>query len=86
MYSKYHEMDITKLYDYLDERYQKIKSSLKQQRELSGMSQSALSEISGTSIRTLQAYEQGVKDIRKAQVQTVKKLAEGIGCEISDIM
>ena len=86
MYSKYHEMDITKLYDYLDERYQKIKSSLKQQRELSGMSQSALSEISGTSIRTLQAYEQGVKDIRKAQVQTVKKLAEGIGCEISDIL
>lgn len=86
MYPKYHQMDITKLYDYLDDLQKKRKSSLKQQRELSGMSQSELAVRSGTSLRTLQAYEQGVKDIRKAQVVTVRKLAESIGCEVDDII
>ncbi len=50
------------------------------------MSQSELAGKSGTSLRTLQAYEQGVKDIRKAQVETVIKLAKGVGCEIDDII
>lgn len=86
MYQKYHQMDITKLYDYLDELSGKKKSQLKKQRELVGMSQSELAGRSGTSLRTLQAYEQGVKDIRKAQVKTVKKLAESIGCEVNDII
>lgn len=86
MYSKYHEMDITQLYDYLDGLQDKGKNALKKQRELAEMSQSELAGKSGTSLRTLQAYEQGVKDIRKAQAETVKKLAEGIGCGIDDII
>ena len=86
MYSKYHEMDITKLYDYLDGLQYTGKNVLKKQRELAGMSQSELAGKSGTSLRTLQAYEQGVKDIRKAQVETVIKLAKGVGCEIDDII
>lgn len=86
MYPKYHQMDITKLYNYLDDLQRKRKNLLKKQREAAGLSQSELAERSGTSLRTLQAYEQGVKDIRKAQVETVKKLAESIGCEIDDII
>lgn len=86
MYPKYHQMDITKLYDYLDILQEKSKSLLKKYREAAGLSQSELAGKSGTSLRTLQAYEQGVKDIRKAQVETVKKLAESIGCEIDDII
>ena len=86
IYSKYHEMDITKLYDYLDGLQDTGKNVLKKQRELAGMSQSELAGKSGTSLRTLQAYEQGVKDIRKAQVETVIKLAKGVGCEIDDII
>lgn len=86
LYPKYHEMDITKLYDYLEELYRAENSRLKKQRELSGMSQSELARRSGTNIRTLQAYEQGLKDIRKAQVDTVRKLAESIGCGIGDIV
>lgn len=86
LYPKYHQMDITKLYDYLDDLSEKEKNSLKKQREFVGMSQSELAVKSGTSLRTLQAYEQGVKDIRKAQVKTVRKLAESMGCEMDDII
>ena len=50
------------------------------------MSQSELTGKSGTNLGTLQAYEQGVKDIRKAQVETVIKLAKSIGFEIDDIV
>lgn len=49
-----------------------------------GMSQSELAAKSGTSLRILQAYEQGVKDIRKTQVETVRKLAESMECEMDD--
>lgn len=62
------------------------RSRLKFFRELRGMSQSELAEKSGVLLRTIQAYEQGYKDINKAQVVTVLRLAEALKCSVYDII
>ena len=62
------------------------KSSLKFMREDKGLSQSSLAEKSGVSLRLIQAYEQGYKDINKAQVLTVLQLAEALECDVYDII
>ena len=62
------------------------KSSLKAMREYKDMSQSQLAEKSGVPLRNIQAYEQGYKDINKAQVLTVLRLAEALDCEVYDII
>lgn len=62
------------------------RSRLKFFRELRGMSQSELAEKSGVLLRTIQAYEQGYKDINKAQVITVLSLAEALECDVYDII
>lgn len=63
-----------------------FKSRLKYMREQAGLSQAALAEKSGVNLRTLQMYEQGGKDINKAQVLTVLQLAEALECDIYDII
>ena len=50
------------------------------------MSQKDLAKKSGVNLRMIQYYEQGYKDIKKAQVQTVQKLAEALGCKIEDLI
>ena len=50
------------------------------------MSQSELARISGTNLRTLQAYEQGVKDINKAAAGAVKQIADTLECDIDEII
>ena len=62
------------------------KSRLKFMREDKGMSQSRLSEASGVSLRLIQAYEQGYKDINKAQVVTVLQLVEALDCDVYEII
>jgi transcriptional regulator with XRE-family HTH domain len=59
---------------------------LKEVRLLKKMTQKELSEKSGVSIRMIQHYEQGVKDIKKAAAETVSKLAEVLGCDTDDII
>ena len=60
------------------ERHNMLKTIRKQQR----ITQKQLSEISGLSLRMIQAYEQGDQDIRKAEVQTVLALARVRGCTL----
>ena len=62
------------------------KSRLKFMRELKGMTQASLAEKSGVSQRNIQAYEQGDKDINKAQVVTVLQLAEALDCDVYEII
>lgn len=62
------------------------KSRLKFMREDKNLSQSELAEKSGVSLRTIQAYEQGYKDINKAQVVTVLQLVEALECDVYDII
>lgn len=61
-------------------------TALKTMRESRGMSQSQLAKRSGISIRIIQHYEQGFRDINNAKVITVVKLAEALDCGVRDIM
>lgn len=61
-------------------------SNLKRIRQGLGMSQSKLAERSGVSVRMIQYYEQGVKDINKAQAITVYQLSEALGCKMDNLI
>lgn len=63
-----------------------MKNKLKQKRESLGLSQWELAQASGVNWRMIQFYEQGAKDINKAQVVTLSKLADALGCEIKDLI
>lgn len=55
-------------------------------REKKNLSQSQLAEKSGVTLRVIQAYEQGYKDINKGQVVTVLALADALDCNIREIL
>ena len=55
-------------------------------REEKGLSQSELAKASGVPLRNIQAYEQGYKDINKAQVVTVLQLSEALDCNVYEII
>lgn len=61
-------------------------SKLKEIRERQGLSQRALSDASGVNIQMIQHYEQGVRDINKAQAGTIHKLAKILGCYIEELL
>lgn len=50
------------------------------------MSRRRLSNLSGVNIRMIGYYENKVKDINKASVMTVKKLADALHCKIEDLI
>lgn len=59
---------------------------LKEIRKENGFNQSKLSEVSGVNVRMIQYYEQGVKDINKAQASTIYKLAQALGCSMEELI
>ena len=60
--------------------------NLKRLRSEAGISQSNLSELSGVNLQMIQKYEQGVKDINKAQGETLYKLAHALNCNVEDLL
>ncbi|MEG2323441.1 MAG: helix-turn-helix transcriptional regulator [Anaerovoracaceae bacterium] len=61
-------------------------NKLKELRETRKLSRSQLAEKSGVNVRTIEAYEQGLKDINKAQGITLYKLANALGCKIEELL
>nr|DAE12293.1 MAG TPA: Helix-turn-helix XRE-family like protein [Myoviridae sp. ctQYc56] len=61
-------------------------NKLKEIRTQQGLSQSLLSKASGVSLRMLQKYEQGDRDIKKAQAETVYKLAKALNCKMEELI
>jgi len=61
-------------------------NSLKALREARGLSQSQLAELSGVSVRMIQKYEQGERDIWKAQAITAYALAVALGVTVEEII
>lgn len=59
---------------------------LKEIRQKIGLSQRDLAERSGISLRMIQKYEQGQKDINKAQATTVYKLSKALKCNMEDLL
>lgn len=61
-------------------------NNLKGMREKRGLTQAELAERSGVSIRTVQAYEQGLKDINKAAAITLYRMSQILRCAIEDLL
>lgn len=85
-----HEADITKFVETADQiiEFHKHKdlSRLKRLRKYYGLTQKALSEASGVTLRMIQLYEQGQNDLSKAQAHVVKKLALVLNCKMEDLI
>ena len=61
-------------------------SNFKRIREEKNITQAKLSEVSGVNLQMIQKYEQGVKDINKAQGITLHALAQALECNIEDLL
>jgi transcriptional regulator with XRE-family HTH domain len=61
-------------------------SNLKTIRQSNNLSQSQLADKSGVNFRTIQNYEQGFKDINKAQAITLYNLAQALNVTIEDLL
>ena len=88
MYYTLHEADISKFVDIMDQRIQDFfpETNLKRIRTAYGCTQAALAKLSGVSLRSIQMYEQRNKDINKASVESVYRIAKVLGCTIEDLM
>lgn len=88
LYPTLHEADISKFVEVAGRRMSETfpDTNLKRMRMYYGCSQSDLSRKSGVKLRSIQMYEQRNKDINKASVETVQRLAMVLGCKIEDLM
>ena len=59
---------------------------LRECRKKAGLSQAQLAEKAGISVRVYQNYEQGVRDIEKAQLSVLLKICIALDCRMSDIL
>jgi len=88
MYYTLHEADITKFVDIVDSRMKEyfVETNLKRIRTVYGVTQAELAERSGVSLRSIQMYEQRNKNINKASVETIYRLAKVLGCTMEDLI
>lgn len=88
MYYTLHEADISKFVDIMDARMRDFfpETNLKRIRTSYGCTQGELAKRSGVSLRSIQMYEQRNKDINKASVESVHRLAKALGCTIEDLI
>lgn len=59
---------------------------LKEARQAKGLTQKELAEAAGLSLRTLQHYEQGSKDLNMAAAITVYAIASALGVKVEDLL
>lgn len=88
MYYPLHEADITKFVDILDAKVKGCfpETNLKRIRSIYGCTQAELAEMSDVSLRSIQMYEQRNKNINKASVDTIYRLAKVLGCTVEDLI
>lgn len=88
MYATLHEADISVFVDVMNKKMSgyKQESALRRYRAYAKLSQSELATKADVSIRQIQLFEQGQRDINKAQVQTIKSLSEALNCSVEDII
>lgn len=61
-------------------------TNLKRIRESRGLSQTQLVHKSGVGIKSIQGYEQGLRDINKAQAITLYKIAQVLNCSMEELL
>ena len=76
MYDVYHEMDIQKFVDEINERI----------RLISGLSQRELAELSNVPLRQIQLFEQRQRNINHTRAIDVLKLAKILGCKSEELL
>ena len=88
LYPTLHEADITKFVATADKYLMECfpYTNLKRIRTVYGCSQAELAKSAGVSLRSIQMYEQRNKDINKASVETVHRLAKALGCCVEDLI
>ena len=88
MYPAYHTASEEKTVDELEALLQRrgSVSRLQMYRKRLGLSQQELSEKSGVNLRTLQEYEVGRKDLRRAAAGTVLSLSRALWCAPSELI
>ena len=77
MYEVYHEMDLAHFVERLDELWNQHypETNLKRIRDLAGLSQRELAELSGVSVRQIQLFEQRQRDINQTRAIDVLRLS-----------
>ena len=88
MYDKYHEMDLQQFFDEMARLRHMLAYAhgLSFQRKKMGYSQRDLAVRAQVPLRTIQQYEQGQKNIRRAACETVLKLARALHCQPEEII
>ena len=88
MYYTLHEADISKFVDIMDSRMTEFfsETNLKRIRMIYGFTQKELANNSGVTLRSIQMYEQGHKNINKASAETLYRLSKILGCTMEDLM
>lgn len=88
MYSPMHEADILKFVDVMNARFSEgfKKKQLTRLRIYAGLTQKSLADRTGVSVRMIEQYEQGRKDINRASADTVYRLAKTLGCSMEEIL
>ncbi len=86
LYGTLHEADIQKSYEVFDAHFENSESKLKIARKYRGLTQEALAEQSGVSLNTIKAYERKSKDLNKAQIDILIRLAKALKCDISELL
>lgn len=88
LYPTLHEADISKFADTVDKQVREYfpETNLKRIRQIYGCSQAELARRSGVGLRSIQMYEQRNKDINKASVEAVYRLAKVLGCSVEDLI
>ncbi len=88
LYPTLHEASEEKFIDVANSILERksLPTKLQKIRKETGLSQKALSEKSGVTLRMIQQYEQRAKDINKATVSNLFALAQTLGCRAEDLL
>ena len=62
------------------------RNELKRIRNLSGLSQQQLADLSGVSVRQIQLFEQRQRDINQTRAIDILKLSRVLGCKNEDLL
>ncbi len=88
MYDVYHEMDLSKFVERMNEIWNVYyrETNLKRIRLLAGLSQKELAELSGVSVRRIQLFEQQKSDINHTRAIDIVRLGRVLGCKYEELL
>ena len=61
-------------------------TKMQELRKSRHLSQSQLAEATGISVRMIQKYEQGEKDLNGAKLETILRICSALDCKMIDIL